>query len=92
MGEQIGATVPGRLYYVTRKEFDRIRSLNASIEDRIRLFADACRLNTLYMIAKAGSGHIGSSFSSLVLYSMTPSIFFCSPAAYSMAPRISAGC
>ena len=24
-----------------------------------------CRLNTLYMIARAGSGHVGSSFSSL---------------------------
>jgi len=65
VGEQIGATVPGRLYYATRKEFDRIRSLNAPELDRIRLFADTCRLNTLYMIAKAGSGHIGSSFSSL---------------------------
>lgn len=65
MGEQIGATVKGRLYYVTKNEFDRIGSLNASLEDRIRIFADACRLNTLYMIARAGSGHIGSSFSSL---------------------------
>jgi transketolase len=29
------------------------------------LFATLCRINTLYMIARAGSGHIGSSFSSL---------------------------
>ena len=28
------------------------------------LLADVCRLNTLYMIMQAGSGHIGSSFSS----------------------------
>lgn len=70
MGEQIGATVPGRLYYATRKEFDRIRSLNAPELDRIRLFADTCRLNTLYMIARAGSGHIGSSFSSLDIVSL----------------------
>src|SRR5262245_13641088 len=31
---------------------------------RAELLADLCRLNTLYMIMQAGSGHIGSSFSS----------------------------
>jgi transketolase len=31
---------------------------------RAQLLADLCRLNTLYMIMQAGSGHIGSSFSS----------------------------
>ena len=70
MGEQIGTTVPGRLYYVGKDELDRIRKLNAPMVDRIRLFADICRLNTLYMIAKAGSGHIGSSFSSLDIVSL----------------------
>ena len=33
------------------------------------LFATLCRINTLYMIARAGSGHIGSSFSSLDIVS-----------------------
>ena len=32
--------------------------------ERAALLADVCRLNTLYMIMQAGSGHIGSSFSS----------------------------
>ena len=36
---------------------------------RARLFAAICRINTLYMIANAGSGHIGSSFSSLDIVS-----------------------
>jgi transketolase len=36
---------------------------------RAGLLADLCRLNTLYMIMQAGSGHIGSSFSSLDLIS-----------------------
>src|SRR5215831_8839138 len=31
------------------------------------LVADLCRLNTLYMIMSAGSGHIGSSFSAMDL-------------------------
>ena len=70
MGEQIGAAVAGRLYYVGKGELDRIRSLNAPILERVSLFADICRLNTLYMIAKAGSGHIGSSFSSLDIVSL----------------------
>ncbi len=65
MGEQIGTAVPGQLYFAGKSEFDRIKSLNAPLEERIALFADVCRLNTLYMIARAGSGHIGSSFSSL---------------------------
>jgi transketolase len=36
---------------------------------RAQLLADLCRLNTIYMIMQAGSGHIGSSFSSLDLIS-----------------------
>ena len=36
---------------------------------RARLFAEICRINALYMIAYAGSGHIGSSFSSLDIVS-----------------------
>lgn len=66
MGELIGRVVESTLYYVPKDEFDRVRSLNAgSTIDRTRIFADMCRLNTLYMIARAGSGHVGSSFSSL---------------------------
>src|SRR5665213_3762663 len=36
---------------------------------RALLVADLCRLNTLYMIMQAGSGHIGSSFSAMDLIS-----------------------
>src|SRR5262245_12960405 len=46
---------------------DEIRRVNRSVRDRFvraRLLADVCRLNTLYMIMNAGSGHIGTSFSS----------------------------
>ena len=66
MGELIGKVVESTLYYVPKSEFDRVRTLNeASAPEKTRIFADMCRLNTLYMIARAGSGHIGSSFSSL---------------------------
>jgi transketolase len=53
------------LKYVPLVELDRVRQLAVSPEVRTGLFADCCRINTLYMIAQAGSGHIGSSFSSL---------------------------
>ncbi len=53
------------LQFVPVSELDRARKLNMSAFDRAALFADLCRLNTLSMIAYAGSGHIGSSFSSL---------------------------
>jgi transketolase len=66
LGELIGKVVESTLYYVPKSEFDRVRRLNeASAVDKTRIFADMCRLNTLYMIARAGSGHVGSSFSSL---------------------------
>lgn len=55
--------------FAPKAEFDRIRRINLGIVERTRLFADLCRLNTLSMIAFAGSGHIGSSFSSLDIMS-----------------------
>jgi transketolase len=65
MGDLIGAVVETELYYIKRTEFDRVRRLNAPQAAISGLFADMARLNALYMIAKAGSGHIGSSFSAL---------------------------
>src|SRR5262245_48716219 len=51
------------LYYVPFNEFSRIRGLSISATSRAVLFATLCRINTLYMITRAGSGHIGTSFS-----------------------------
>lgn len=67
MGDQVGQAVEGTLYYVPYTEFERVRDLQGGREQRAAIFADMCRLNALYMIARAGSGHIGSSFSSLEL-------------------------
>ncbi len=53
------------LRYVPREEFDRLRALDADPAERALAFADACRLNALYMIERAGSGHPGTTFSSL---------------------------
>ena len=65
MGDQIGSMVEGSLSYVPRDEFERIRSLPLDSVTSASLFADLCRINSLYMIARAGSGHVGTSFSSI---------------------------
>jgi transketolase len=51
------------LRYVPLTELQRIRAAAADPVERAAAFADACRINALYMIARAGSGHIGTSFS-----------------------------
>ena len=51
------------LRYLPAAEMERIRGLDAEPAARAGAFADAARINALYMIARAGSGHIGTSFS-----------------------------
>ena len=51
------------LRYLPLDQLERIRAADADPADRAAAFADACRINALYMIARAGSGHIGTSFS-----------------------------
>jgi transketolase len=46
---------------------EAFRAVRGGISDpiaRAEVLADLCRINTLFMIMQAGSGHIGSSFSS----------------------------
>src|SRR5918994_3265556 len=57
------------LQYVPVGEFARLRGADVSPVDRVRAFAALARINTLYMIAGAWSGHIGTSFSSLEIMS-----------------------
>jgi len=53
------------LLYVPAAELERIRALQVGAVERAAIFAAACRINALYMIGKAGSGHLGTTFSSL---------------------------
>jgi transketolase len=57
----------GGLSYVARVAIDEVRAATSDPVMRAELLADVCRINTLYMIMQAGSGHIGSSFSSMDL-------------------------
>ena len=52
------------LSFVPREVFREVRSGIGDPIARAEVLADLCRINTLFMIMQAGSGHIGSSFSS----------------------------
>ena len=52
------------LSFVSRDVFREVRNGVSDPIARAELIADLCRINTLFMIMQAGSGHIGSSFSS----------------------------
>jgi transketolase len=52
------------LSFVPREVFRAVRGGVTDPLARAELLADLCRINTLFMIMQAGSGHIGSSFSS----------------------------
>jgi transketolase len=57
------------LVHLSRPELHRIATLDGDPLERAAAFADACRLNALYMIERAGSGHPGTTFSSLDIVS-----------------------
>ena len=50
---------------IPEKEFQRIRAASLPRFEKLRLLSDMCRANTLATVKRAGSGHLGSSFSSL---------------------------
>ena len=54
----------GSLTFVPLATIRRVRGDVTDPITRAEILADVCRINTLYMIMNAGSGHIGSSFSS----------------------------
>jgi transketolase len=53
------------LSLVPKREFDRVQAAEADPDARLALLADLCRLNALVAVKRAGSGHLGSSFSAL---------------------------
>ena len=70
MGEQqLDVVTSDELKYVPRSEFGRLLAADLDAQTRTQAFAALCRINTLYMIAQAWSGHIGTSFSSLEIMS-----------------------
>lgn len=54
-----------KISFVPKNEFDRI--LNSDIDrfEKLQIISDMCRLNAFSAVKKAGSGHLGSSFSAM---------------------------
>ena len=53
------------LHLVPKPELERLRAADVDPDARLALLADACRLNALVAVKRAGSGHLGSTFSAL---------------------------
>ena len=53
------------LFLIPAGEFDRVRAARAGADETLALVADMCRANALTAVKRAGSGHLGSSFSAL---------------------------
>ncbi|MBI2987276.1 MAG: 1-deoxy-D-xylulose-5-phosphate synthase [Deltaproteobacteria bacterium] len=51
-------------------EFDRVRAAATEQCEKLALVSDMCRANALASVKRAGSGHLGSSFSSLDIVTM----------------------
>jgi transketolase len=56
-------SVPIRL--IPQAEFRRVAVAVADRDERLTLIADMCRANTISAVKRAGSGHLGSSFSAM---------------------------
>src|SRR5687767_4183627 len=70
MGEQqLEQVTSDELVYVPAGEFRRLLDARLPRPATADAFAALARINTLYMIARAWSGHIGTSFSSLEIMS-----------------------
>ena len=50
---------------IPKNEFERIRAANINKHTKLQILADMCRANAIATVKRAGSGHLGSSFSSL---------------------------
>ena len=67
MGELGGAERhrKAKLSYIEKPEIDRASAALSDPVEQAVLFAEVNRFNTLYMIMRAGSGHIGTSLSAM---------------------------
>jgi transketolase len=55
------------LHLIPKDEFDRLLAAEVEQDLRLSLLADMCRLNALVAVKRAGSGHLGATFSALDL-------------------------
>ena len=53
------------IHLISTHEFVRARAADSAGDDALHLLADMSRVNTLSIVKRAGSGHLGSSFSAM---------------------------
>ncbi len=53
---------------IPTEEFDRVQAAPIEKLDKLSLLADMCRANALAAVKRAGSGHLGSSFSAMDIF------------------------
>jgi transketolase len=58
-----------KLFLIPSREFNRVRKAPVDELAKLELLSNMCRANTLMCVKRAGSGHLGSSFSSLDIVS-----------------------
>jgi transketolase len=51
--------------YIPKTEFDKVRALNIAWDEKCQILSKMSRLNTLFEVKRAGSGHLGSSLSAM---------------------------
>jgi len=54
-----------KLQLIPHSEFERVRQAAMPADERLSLIANMCRANTIMAVKRAGSGHLGSSFSAM---------------------------
>ncbi len=55
----------GDFQFIPQAEFNRVHNSKLAQRERLTLLSEMNRANTLVLVKRAGSGHLGSSFSSL---------------------------
>ena len=58
-----------KMSYIPKESFESLLSLELDLKYKSKILSDLCRINIMYMINSAGSGHLGSSFSSVDIIS-----------------------
>jgi transketolase len=53
------------LHLIPRADFERVAAAEVDPDARLGVLADMCRANALVAVKRAGSGHLGSSFSAM---------------------------
>ena len=76
MGDTIENQKISELEYFNPDVLKKILSLRISYLNKIKILSTINRINVLFMICKAGSGHIGTSFSSMEIYTVLYASYF----------------